>query len=435
MKNSMHRMCTNILFGMGIALVFMLLYSLMTIQSNAQTPPSYEGWICESVQVGVRLEDGSAVNDCMWSRVPEEVKDITVPQTCTEQSEGELLLETRMRDCPGPCDYELVASLVDDADAAAPEAVCLNFSVSVYCTVKGDGVTQDFLQSGGGMLMQGSTMADSNALHGNFNFDCDDGSVVASCTADNNRVMNPSSQVLCIGESNTVTPDPPSTTPMDCMEGYHRHGDLTCHPDNQAHTVPVNPPVEDDDMPKDGKDGMDGYNCWDTNQDHEHQDDEDTNEDGKWNTLDCQGPRGERGPIGPSGHHCWDLNENNLADKAEDINEDGVVNVLDCHGEDGEDAEGTGFWELDYTPGCSLARAGTPPKNLSNKDLVSENTEPSNRPCPSARLVRDECPEPVTSIRDDNWFWFFLAWPWLVVMFFIFGGWLGGVILERGRGK
>ena len=96
----------------------------------------------------------------------------------------------------------------------------------------------------------------------------------------------------------------------------------------------------------------------------EHQDDEDTNEDGQWNTLDCQGPRGERGPIGPSGYHCWDLNENHLADKAEDINEDGVVNILDCHGEDGEDAEGTGFWELDYTPGCALADRGERPDPL-----------------------------------------------------------------------
>ena len=261
----------KLVFMIGMLIILASLFLLLQTHSHAQTPPSYEGWICESVQVGVRLEDGSAVNDCMWSRVPEEVKDITVPQTCTEQSEGELLLETRMRDCPGPCDYELVASLVDDADAAAPEAVCLNFSVSVYCDVQGPGVTQDFLQSGGGMLMQGSTMADSNALHGNFNFDCDDGSVVASCTADNNRVMNPSSQVLCIGESNTITPDPPSAMPMDCMEGKHRHGDLTCHPDDEQHAEPVDPPMSSgkDGMDgEDGEDGMDGFNCWDTNQDH-----------------------------------------------------------------------------------------------------------------------------------------------------------------------
>ena len=379
----------------GVFITFLALWITLSTHSHAQTPPSYEGWICESVQVGVRLEDGSAVNDCMWSRVPEETKEVEDPVTCPEVRQGEILLETRMRPCPGPCDYELVASLVDDADASMPEAVCLDFSVSVYCDVQGPGVTQDFLQAGGGMIMQGSKMANANALHGNFNFNCDDGSVVASCTADNNRVMNPSSQVLCIGESNTLTPDPPSATPMDCMEGKHRHGDLSCHPDDENHVEPVNPPMSgkdgmDGEDGEDGMDGMDGINCWDTNQDHEHQDDEDTNEDGKWNTLDCQGPRGERGPIGPSGYHCWDLNENHLADKAEDINEDGVVNVLDCHGEDGEDAEGTGFWELDYTPGCSLAWAGTKPSGSSNQTATAE-TPVAAKPCPEAILVREEC--------------------------------------------
>ena len=37
-----------------------------------------------------------------------------------------------------------------------------------------------------------------------------------------------------------------------------------------------------------------------------------------------------QGPVGPGGINCWDLNQNHINDPEEDVNSDGVVNVLDC---------------------------------------------------------------------------------------------------------
>ena len=44
------------------------------------------------------------------------------------------------------------------------------------------------------------------------------------------------------------------------------------------------------------------------------------------------GPQGPIGPQGPAGVACWDGNENSFGDTEEDVNQDGSYNVLDCLG-------------------------------------------------------------------------------------------------------
>ena len=102
--------------------------------------------------------------------------------------------------------------------------------------------------------------------------------------------------------------------------------------------------------------GPAGLSCWDTNGNGVADGEEDVNEDGSVDTLDCRGPAGATGPAGsqgpagangatgppgPSGAtgpsgldgvHCWDINKNGTADVEEDVNGDGVVDVLDCKG-------------------------------------------------------------------------------------------------------
>ena len=41
---------------------------------------------------------------------------------------------------------------------------------------------------------------------------------------------------------------------------------------------------------------------------------------------------GPTGPTGPAGYHCWDLNMNRVNDPVEDTNHDGVYNIIDCQG-------------------------------------------------------------------------------------------------------
>lgn len=70
----------------------------------------------------------------------------------------------------------------------------------------------------------------------------------------------------------------------------------------------------------------------------------------------CSGEDGETGPQGPKGDKgdsiqgnpgndgndgiaCWDLNGNGTGELDEDINNDGVVDALDCQGEQGEQGE------------------------------------------------------------------------------------------------
>ncbi|MCO6498777.1 MAG: collagen-like protein, partial [Vicingus serpentipes] len=70
--------------------------------------------------------------------------------------------------------------------------------------------------------------------------------------------------------------------------------------------------------------GTGGLPCWDINGDGIQDPNEDTNNDGNWDALDCQGTA------------CWDLNGNGIKDfPAEDINSDQVIDVLDCQGPQG----------------------------------------------------------------------------------------------------
>ncbi len=121
--------------------------------------------------------------------------------------------------------------------------------------------------------------------------------------------------------------------------------------------------------------------CWDLNTNFERDHEEDTNQDGFWNALDCEipgpsgseggvgpigaigpqgiagiagtsGPTGNVGPTGPAGPagaagprgasrsilggeaamQCWDLNGDFYAQDSEDINNDGIWNANDCIG-------------------------------------------------------------------------------------------------------
>lgn len=99
--------------------------------------------------------------------------------------------------------------------------------------------------------------------------------------------------------------------------------------------------------------------CWDLDQDGIADDEEDINDDGVVDVLDCRGPvgpagpRGARGttgpagpegpagpagppgpsgPSGPAGLACWDLNGNGTGEAEEDLNRDGVYDARDCQG-------------------------------------------------------------------------------------------------------
>ena len=87
-----------------------------------------------------------------------------------------------------------------------------------------------------------------------------------------------------------------------------------------------------------------GVNCWDLNGNGKNDPDEDVNEDGEFNALDCQGADGANGEDGQSGKgtagtagiNCWDLNGNGKNDPDEDVNDDGEFNALDCQGATGQ---------------------------------------------------------------------------------------------------
>ncbi|MFT0713832.1 hypothetical protein [Flagellimonas lutimaris] len=88
-----------------------------------------------------------------------------------------------------------------------------------------------------------------------------------------------------------------------------------------------------------GDPGTDGISCWDLNGNGIGDAEEDVNQDGNYDSLDCQGADGADGVNGIA---CWDLNGNGIADITndetnEDINLDGTVDALDCQGTDGAD--------------------------------------------------------------------------------------------------
>jgi len=89
---------------------------------------------------------------------------------------------------------------------------------------------------------------------------------------------------------------------------------------------------EDGDVGPQGESGENGYHCWDTNTNRSNDPEEDTNDDGEWNNLDCIGMDGLNGE---NGINCWDLDADFMNDPEEDTNEDGKWDVTDCQGADG----------------------------------------------------------------------------------------------------
>lgn len=86
---------------------------------------------------------------------------------------------------------------------------------------------------------------------------------------------------------------------------------------------------KDGDVGPQGESGENGYHCWDTNTNRSNDPEEDTNDDGEWNNLDCIGMDGL------NGINCWDLDADFMNDTNEDTNEDGKWDVTDCQGADG----------------------------------------------------------------------------------------------------
>ncbi|WP_136467829.1 collagen-like triple helix repeat-containing protein [Flagellimonas onchidii] len=95
-----------------------------------------------------------------------------------------------------------------------------------------------------------------------------------------------------------------------------------------------------------GKSGEDGIACWDLNGNGSADidgsvTDEDVNDDGVVDALDCHGDDGDDGTDGEDGIACWDLNGDGIGTIAhgqknnEDLNFDNVVDVLDCQGQEG----------------------------------------------------------------------------------------------------
>ncbi len=110
-----------------------------------------------------------------------------------------------------------------------------------------------------------------------------------------------------------------------------------------------------------------GSSCWDLNGNAVGDADEDKNNDGLFDALDCvgatgatgqQGPPGtpgqdgqdgndgNPGPAGPAGQdgqdglNCWDLDGDGVQDEAEDINNDGEFDAQDCQGQGGGGQQG-----------------------------------------------------------------------------------------------
>jgi len=138
-----------------------------------------------------------------------------------------------------------------------------------------------------------------------------------------------------------------------------------------------------------GASGEPGLACWDLNGDGIGDADEDANGDGDFNALDCVGAPGEPGPRGAPGPQgepglpglsCWDLNEDGVEDPEEDVNEDGVVDVLDCAGPEGKQGPaGSGGSGPPGSPGLSCwdlngNHVGDPEEDL-NEDGVFDTQD------------------------------------------------------------
>ena len=60
-------------------------------------------------------------------------------------------------------------------------------------------------------------------------------------------------------------------------------------------------PGQDGTNGQDGSDGQDGLHCWDLNGNGQADANEDVNNDGKFDALDCKGPKGDKGDPGSGG--------------------------------------------------------------------------------------------------------------------------------------
>lgn len=115
-------------------------------------------------------------------------------------------------------------------------------------------------------------------------------------------------------------------------------------PGNEGLQGPPGPPGEPGPI---SPAGQPGQPCWDLDGENFCDPEEDRNEDGVCDILDCQGeagspgPAGQNGEVGPPGDdgqagvNCWDDDGDGVNDPSEDANGDGVFNVADCQGPQG----------------------------------------------------------------------------------------------------
>lgn len=89
---------------------------------------------------------------------------------------------------------------------------------------------------------------------------------------------------------------------------------------------------------QDGVAGLDGVNCWDLNGDRINDEEEDTNGDGEWTALDCQGEAGqsgaegqqhEAGQQGPKGDQ-GDVGPRGIPGESGADGSDGFSEILEC---------------------------------------------------------------------------------------------------------
>ncbi len=77
----------------------------------------------------------------------------------------------------------------------------------------------------------------------------------------------------------------------------------------------------------------------------------------------CDGADGAQGLVGTDGISCWDLDGDGINDTEEDINEDGSFDALDCTGADGEQGD----------PGANGATGPAGTSGVSNYSRTSMN--------------------------------------------------------------
>jgi len=198
-----------------------------------------------------------------------------------------------------------------------------------------------------------------------------------------------------------------------------------------------------------GVDGTNGLNCWDLNNNFIKDAEEDTNNDGVVDVLDCRGQdgldgangtdgrNGNSGNDGSNGQPCWDLNNNGVPDCLsdlcleqnkeystqfkrlvynkvlnEDINNDGVVDVLDCRGSSCSVSQEENGINVECTDGSSVF-IENPNDGLNCWDLNGNGVKdfhfnkpqlcsflPSQLVCDPETLTEDTNNDGVIDVRD-----------------------------------